>query len=190
MDDLERVEVKSLDELWNWMSAHHQQKESIWLVTYKRSAGKAYVSTDQILDAVVAFGWMDGRRKKLDEHRSMQLLAPRKALHWSASYKHRAARLIDEGRMHPAGLRAIEASKRAGRWDLLDEADRLIVPPDLDAELKANPPAYPNYMSFPPSARRDILRWIELARSPKTRRRRIEEVVRKATLNERASGTS
>ncbi|MEM6912201.1 MAG: YdeI/OmpD-associated family protein [Verrucomicrobiota bacterium] len=189
IDDLERVQVTSAEQLRTWFEAHHAQPESIWLVTYKKCRPEKYLPNTEIVDACVAFGWVDGRRKVLDEERTMQLLAPRKTDKWSQSYQVRYQRLLKEGKMHSAGLRAVQAAQASGGWEAFREVDALRVPQDLGEALKKVPPALKHFEAFPPSARRDILRWIELAKRKETRARRILETVAKAERNERASGT-
>ncbi len=190
MQDLEKVEVQSTRELRQWFEDNHAQKESIWLVTYKKSSPDKYVSTQEILDEVLCFGWIDGRRMKLDEERTMQLLSPRKTQHWAKSYKDRVARLTEEGRMHEAGQQVVDAAKVSGLWDFMNDVDALIKPGDLTKALAQQPPAMENYEAFPDSAKRDILRWIKLAKKPETRAKRIKETVDLAAQNKRASGTS
>ncbi|MEM9819131.1 MAG: YdeI/OmpD-associated family protein, partial [Cyanobacteria bacterium P01_D01_bin.6] len=165
------------------------QKESIWLVTYKKNVPNKYVSIQAVLDEVLCFGWMDGRRMKLDDERTMQLLSPRKTEHWSKTYKDRVAILTTEGRMHEAGLSAVETAKKNGMWDFLNDVDALIKPDDLIEALENSPPALENYEMFPDSAKRDILRWIKLAKKPETRAKRIRETAELAAQNKRASGT-
>ncbi|MEM0965226.1 MAG: YdeI/OmpD-associated family protein [Verrucomicrobiota bacterium] len=189
IDDLEKVEVKSTSELWDWFSENYGRNESIWLVTFKKIVPEKYVANGEVVDACVAHGWIDGRRKKLDDFRTMQLLAPRRAPHWAQSYKVRAARSIAFGRMHAAGLAKIEEAIQGGHWHTMDAVDALEVPPDLQLALEANPVAQTNYVAFPPSARRDILRWIHLARTSETRTKRIRETVSLAAKGKRASGT-
>lgn len=190
MEDLKKIDVDSVAALRRWFEAHHAQTESIWLVTYKKNVPDKYVSAQEVLDEVLCFGWMDGRRMKLDDERTMQLLSPRKAQHWARSYKERVARLTEEGRMHPAGLRAVETAKANGMWDFMNDVDALIVPDDLRVALDANPPAWTHYKRFPDSAKRDILRWIKLAKRPETRAKRIKKSAEMAAENKRASGTS
>ncbi|MEM7772350.1 MAG: YdeI/OmpD-associated family protein [Cyanobacteria bacterium P01_A01_bin.37] len=189
MEEFEKVEVKSTQELRQWFEEHYSQPESIWLVTYKRNVPDKYVSIQQVLDEVLCFGWMDGRRMKLDDARTMQLLSPRKTQHWSKTYKDRVAKLQEAGRMHKAGLKTIEVSKENGLWDFLNDVDALIKPDDLIEALEAHPPSLENYEDFPESAKRDILRWIKLAKKPETRAKRILETARLAAENKRASGT-
>lgn len=55
--------------------------------------------------------------------------------------------------------------------------------------LENHPPALENYEAFPDSAKRDILRWIKLAKKPETRANRILKTATLAAQNKRASGT-
>ncbi|SNR95755.1 hypothetical protein SAMN06295967_101204 [Belliella buryatensis] len=86
-DNFEKVEITTQEELRNWLVQNHQQKESVWLVTFKKSIPEKYLSTSQVLDELLCFGWIDGIRRKLDEHRTMQLISPRKVEHWAKTYK-------------------------------------------------------------------------------------------------------
>lgn len=183
-ENFKQVEVTSAAELRVWLEHHHTQHESIWLVTYKKHTGARYVSRQQVLDELLCFGWIDGIARKLDDNRTMQLLSPRRVQHWAKSYKDRAARLIQEGRMHPAGLRAIEESKRQGLWDAMDDVDALVIPDDLAAAFAARPPAAEQFAAMAPSYRRNVLRWIALAKTTATRIRRIEQTAVLTARNE------
>lgn len=174
-ENFERVEVTNAGQLRDWLVANHGQEHSIWLVTYKKHVGDKYVSVDDILDELLCFGWIDGIRRKLDGDRTMQLLSPRRTQYWARSYKDRAARLEQEGRMHPAGRSAIALSKRNGLWDLMEDVDSLIVPDDLAQALTAHPPAADHFDGFAGSYKRNVLRWIKLAKTPATRAKRIAQ---------------
>jgi len=187
-DDFEQVEVQSTEALRAWLAAHHQQEESIWIVTYKKHIEDKYVSSSEVLDELLCFGWIDGIRRKLDQDRTMQLIGPRRAQHWSKTYKERAAKLQEEGRMTPAGLACIESSKAAGLWNFLDDVDALIKPADLIEALDATPPAMENFNAFAPSAQRFTLRWIKLAKTAKTRAKRIARAAELAAKNEKIPG--
>jgi len=187
-ENFQKVEVKSTQELREWLEENYSQKESIWLVTYKKHRGDKYVSVQDILDEVLCFGWVDGIRRKLDEDRTMQMISPRQAQHWTKSYKDRAAKLIEERRMHPAGLEAIAESKRNGLWNFMDDVDALITPEDLVEALDVRPSARENFEAFNPSSKRNILRWIKLAKTPKTRAKRIQETAILAAQNKKIPG--
>jgi uncharacterized protein YdeI (YjbR/CyaY-like superfamily) len=184
-ENFEQVEVTSAAELSTWLEAHHTQHESIWLVTYKKHTGARYVSRQQVLDELLCFGWIDGITRKFDDDRTMQLVSPRRVQHWAKSYKDRAARLIQEGRMHPAGLQAIEESKRQGLWDVMNDVDALVLPDDLAAVLATRPPAAEHFAASATSYRRNVLRWIALAKTAATRAKRIEQTAVHAARNEK-----
>ncbi|MEO1537665.1 MAG: YdeI/OmpD-associated family protein [Pseudomonadota bacterium] len=177
-DDFAKVEVTSAHALRAWLEANHAQQDSIWLVTWKKSTPEKYVSTNDVLDELTAFGWIDGVRRKLDDDRTMQLIAPRKVQHWSKSYKDRAARLIEEGRMAPSGLASIEAGKASDLWSFMDDVDALIVPDDLRLALAANGPAARYFDDTPDAYRRNLLRWVKLAKTGTTRQKRVVAIVR------------
>jgi len=172
-----QVEVTSAVGLRDWLMCHHMQADGIWLVRFKKHVTGLYVSVDAVLDELLCFGWIDGIGRKLDADRTMQLVSPRRHQVWAKTYKDRAARLIAEGRMMPSGLAAIAASQRDGLWDAMADVDALIVPPDLAAALSAHPMAAERFAAAAPSYRRNVLRWIEAAKTPPTRGKRIAVTV-------------
>ena len=170
----ERVEIKSEDDLWQWLQQYHGNSESVWLVTWKAAHPDRYVSRDTVLDALIAHGWIDGRRLKLDDTRTMQLISPRKQQVWAQTYKDRAERLRAEGKMHPAGDAAIEDARRSGRWTESELIDALVEPDDLTSALEANGGLL-WWQAAAPSYRRNVLRWISGAKKPETRVKRIDK---------------
>ncbi len=181
----EKVQVSSVAELRDWLTDHHTQSENVWLVTFKKSVPDKYVSTQDVLDEVIAFGWIDGIRRKLDDDRTMQIIGPRQTQAWAKSYKDRAARLIADGRMTDAGLKSIAASKENGLWDYWADVDALIVPEDLRAALDRTPIAAQNFDQSAQSYRRNLLRWVKLAKTPQTRTKRVAQIVDYTARNEK-----
>jgi uncharacterized protein YdeI (YjbR/CyaY-like superfamily) len=172
-----KVEVSSVDELHRWLADHHGQADSVWLVTCRKHVPDRYLSTSDVLDVLLCYGWIDGIRRKLDDDRTMQLVSPRRQQIWAQSYKDRVARLIADGRMAPAGIAAITASQRDGLWDAMADVDALVVPPDVQAALDALPLAADYFSEAAPSYRRNVLRWIKSAKTQTTRNKRIETTV-------------
>ena len=170
-DAFARVEVASEAELWAWLEAHHAQTESVWIVTYLKAVPEKYVGREAVLNALVAHGWIDGIRRKLDDARTMQLISPRKQQAWAQSYKDRAERLIAEGQMHAAGHASIQAGQASGLWDFFADVDALIVPADLQAALGTDQAAW---AAQNPSYQRNVLRWIKIAKTAPTRAKRIK----------------
>jgi uncharacterized protein YdeI (YjbR/CyaY-like superfamily) len=184
MDGMERVEIASADELWRWLDANHARPDGVLLVTWKAAHRDRHVGREAILDALVAHGWTDGRRFKLDAERTMQLIAPRRQAHWAQSYKDRAERLEAEGRMRPAGRASVAAAKARGGWDALDPVDALEAPGDLTMALDARD-AGSWFAAAAPSYRRNVLRWIASAKKPETRIKRVATVADHAARGEK-----
>jgi uncharacterized protein YdeI (YjbR/CyaY-like superfamily) len=68
---------------------------------------------------------------------------------------------------------------------MLDGAEALEVPPDLRTALGKRAGARRNFDGFPPSARRALLGWIAMARTPATRARRVADTAKLAEENRR-----
>ncbi len=130
-----------------------------------------------LLDELLCVGWIDGLARKLDDDRTMQLVCQRKQQAWTKSYKDRAAKLISEERMMPAGYAAIERSKLLGLWDVNADVDALIVPENLGKALLQLPGAVSYFEGAAPSYRRNVLRWLKSARTEETRQKRITRIV-------------
>ncbi|MEO0937972.1 MAG: YdeI/OmpD-associated family protein [Pseudomonadota bacterium] len=169
LPDVPKVEVTSAPALWAWLAAHHSTDGAL-LITWKAATQDKYVSRDAVLDALVAYGWIDGRRFVVDDERTAQLITPRRVQHWAQSYKDRAERLEAEGRMMPPGAASVAAGKTSGLWDFMADVDRLEVPADLHAALG---PARGDWDALAPSYRRNVLRWVKLAKTDATRAKRV-----------------
>lgn len=188
-ENFKQLEISSATQLRGWLEQHHSQKESIWLVTYKKETIDKYVSTQDVLDELLCFGWIDGIRRKLDEHRTMQLISPRQVQHWTKTYKDRFLKLEKEGRMTPPGREAVAASKRSGLWSFMDDVDALIKPPDFIASLEGNPQAMKHFEAFGASSKRFMLRHIKIAKTGATRAKRIAEISLLAAQNKKLPGS-
>ena len=184
-----QVEVKSSSELREWLLMNHTQKESIWLVTYKKEITEKYVSVQEVLDQLLCFGWIDGIRRKLDQKRTMQLISPRKVEHWSQTYKLRFAKLEELGLIHQSGFNAVESSKKAGLWNFMDDVDNLIIPNDLQEALTKTNEAKLFFEAINASSTRFVLRWIKLAKTDKTRASRIKQIVQLSSRGEKLKGS-
>lgn len=177
---MQDLEITSAAQLWDWLAAHHGQPGSVRLITWKAAHPAKYVSREDVLDALIAHGWIDGRRFAVDDDRTAQLIAPRKQQAWAQSYKDRVTRLRAEGRMHVAGEAAVALGQASGLWNFFADVDALIVPNDLDAALDRAA-----WDALAPSYRRNVLRWIKLAKTAPTRAKRIAAAVEATAKGEK-----
>lgn len=114
----------------------------------------------------------------------MQFFSKRKTNSvWSKVNKEKIERLTIEGLMTKAGFDIIEIAKQNGSWTILDEAEALIIPADLEEEFEKRPQAKSYFVSLSRSDKRNILQWIVLAKRQETRAKRITEIVELADQN-------
>jgi uncharacterized protein YdeI (YjbR/CyaY-like superfamily) len=171
-----------------WLAKHHTRNEGVWLVSYRKAAGKPTVSYDEAVEEALCFGWIDSKPGKLDDERTMLWYSPRKTgSAWAKTNKARVEKLIAQNLMTPAGLAKIEAAKQDGSWNRLDAVDAMEIPPDLEKAFAAWPNAKQNFEAFPRSIKRGILEWVTSAKKPETRSKRVEETARLADENVRAN---
>lgn len=185
---MDQLNVDNIIDLRNWLKANHRNRESIWLVRWKKDSGGPYIPYSDIVDELFCFGWIDSLPRKLDEKRSLLLISPRKPTsNWSALNKRKVEKLLKDGQMEEAGLQAVALAKANGAWSFLDDVELLVIPPDLKAMLEQFPGASEFFERFPPSSKRGILEWIKNARTPATREKRIRETAEKAANNTKAN---
>lgn len=171
-----------------WLEQNYTRQQGIWLISYKKSAGKPRFDYGEAVEEALCFGWIDSKGNKLDQERSMLWFAPRRpGTGWSKLNKQRVEQLMAQGLIMPPGLAKIEAAQQDGSWNALDAIEALEIPLDLAQALMDYPAAPQNFEAFPRSVRRGILEWIASARKPETRARRITETAQLAAQNLRAN---
>ena len=162
------IQIENKRQLWDWLEDNHSNPASVRLITWKAAHPAKYVGRDNFLDALIAYGWIDGRRFVVDDDRTAQLISPRKQQAWSQTYKDRVERLRADGLMHPAGEAAVQNGHASGLWDYFADVDALIVPDDLRQSVDLD-----KWDALAPSYRRNVLRWIKVAKTDATRAKRI-----------------
>ena len=186
-DDAARFEPATIEEWSAWLAAHHADTPGVWLVTPNASSGRRAFDYEEAILEALRYGWVDSTQRTVDDERTMMWYAPRRrGSVWTRNNKQRVARLEAEGRMEPAGAAAVAAAKASGMWTLMDDVEDLVVPDDLSEAFGRHDGARNHWETFPPSARKQMLAWIALAKRPTTRHDRIEEIARRAAQGERA----
>ncbi|MBD6615472.1 hypothetical protein FNW02_06370 [Komarekiella sp. 'clone 1'] len=167
-----------------WLEKNHHTSIGIWLIYYKVKSGKPSVQYSEAVKEALCFGWIDSKVKSLDEERYMQIFTPRKSKSvWSKLNKKYIEELIEQNLMTDAGLKKIEVAKQDNSWNTLDAIEELIIPVDLKQALEANETANKYFQAFSKSSKKNILFWIESAKRPETRLKRIEQTISSATQN-------
>lgn len=167
-----------------WLEENHNSEQSIWLICYKKKTNIPTVIWSEAVEEALCFGWIDGKRKTLDDERYIQFFSRRKANGtWSKINKEKINQLIEANLMHPAGFESIAKAKQNGSWTILDEVEELIIPADLEKEFKTKNGSYDFFMSLSKSLKKAILQWLVLAKLPETRQKRVKEIAELASQN-------
>jgi uncharacterized protein YdeI (YjbR/CyaY-like superfamily) len=179
-EELPELTVADAAEWRAWLAEHHSSPRGVWLVLAKKGTTEpTSLSYDQALDEALCHGWIDGQVQRRDETTYRQRFTRRRIRSpWSARNISLVARLVTEGRMHPAGLAEVERAKADGRWDAAYAGPASIqVPPDLAAALAAQPRAQAMFDILTSQNRYAILYRIDSAKRLDTRARRVEQFV-------------
>lgn len=163
-----------------WLGEHHDDADGVWLVLAKKgTVDPTTLTYDDALEEALAHGWIDGQIQRGDTGTYRQRFTPRRPRStWSKRNVGIAERLLAEGRMHPAGLAAVEQARADGRWEAAYAGPASIeVPADFAAALEAEPAARDMFAGLSGQNRYSVLHRIHAAKRPDTRSRRIEQFV-------------
>ena len=167
-------------EAWRrWLEAYDESVDGVWLRFAKKRSGRTTVTYVEAVEEALCYGWIDGQVAPHDELCYLQRFTPRRPRsRWSQINRQRATDLIESGRMMPAGLAAIDAAKRDGRWDDAYASPRTAtVPEDFQQALDENPAAKEFFATLGSAQRYSFLYRIADAKRPETRARRIRDYV-------------
>jgi uncharacterized protein YdeI (YjbR/CyaY-like superfamily) len=162
-----------------WLTAYGADSSGLWVKIAKIGAGVATVSKAEAIESALVHGWIDGQLDRFDDRFWLTRFTPRGSnSKWSQINCATAARLIEAGRMKPAGLAAVEAAKADGRWKAAyAPQSRAEVPDDLAKALEAQPAAKVFFATLKGANRYAVLYRIHDAKTPKTRSARIDKFV-------------
>ena len=97
----------SAAEFCAWLERHAATQAELLVGYHKVGSGRASMSWPESVDEALCFGWIDGVRKRIDEHTYQIRFTPRRpGSTWSAVNIAKAASLGASGRMRPAGVTA------------------------------------------------------------------------------------
>ena len=109
----EPVRFESASAWREWLQVNHASSREAWMVVDKKGPGSRTVPYEEALDEATCFGWVDGMVRGRDESSYLMRWTPRRPRSsWTDGNRARAARLIAEGRMSPAGLATLPEELR------------------------------------------------------------------------------
>ena len=170
---------KSGDDFRSWLEKNHDMQQELLLGFHKKASEKGGITYKEALDEALAFGWIDGVRKSVDDASYTIRFTPRKAKSiWSMVNIKRVGELTKLGRMRPPGLKAFEGRdlKRAKLYSYERKTSKL--DGELEKRLKANKKAWEFFQAQPPGYQRVISWWVISAKQEETRFRRLERLIK------------
>lgn len=184
MESLDGLQVMTFVDgarLAAWLDQHHAGSPGLWVKLAKKGSGVASVTSAEVNDAALCYGWITGHRKAYDDVHYLQRITRRgpRSL-WSQVNVDRVETLTAEGRMREPGLAEVAAARADGRWEAAYASQRTAtVPDDLEAALAASPAARATFEALGKTDRYVVLHRLMTARTPTTRASRLERVIAK-----------
>nr|WP_315471790.1 YdeI/OmpD-associated family protein [uncultured Rhodoferax sp.] len=169
------------EHLHTWLQANHASETELWVRIYKKGTGLPSVAWEDCVVAALAWGWIDGQRKSLDDSAFLQRLTPRRARsNWSQKNVQHAERLIAQGLMQAPGLAQVEAARADGRWaSAYAGSATMEIPEDFLAALQQDPAALAFYGTLKRQQLFSIYYRLTSAKRPETRQERMAEMLAK-----------
>jgi uncharacterized protein YdeI (YjbR/CyaY-like superfamily) len=179
--ELDHLEMPSRAKWRAWLKKNHAASVGMWLVYPKVHTGVSTVSYDDSVREALCFGWIDGLVHAIDDEKYERRFTPRRrGSQWSDLNRRRWAELQAAGLLAPAGLAAAPTGN-----SYAPRPARLEVPDYLIAALKTNPSAWAAFEKLAPSHRRQYAGWIDSAKRPETREKRISEAIARLAVGEK-----
>ncbi|MDQ1586623.1 MAG: hypothetical protein QOH80_1988 [Actinomycetota bacterium] len=162
-----------------WLLANHETSPGVWLALTRKGGTVTSLTWQQAVDEALCVGWIDGQGRARDSETSSIRFTPRRPRSpWSQRNVGHVARLAAEGRMLPAGWRAVEAAKADGRWEAAYAAQsEAEMPSDLAAAIAADPAAQAMFDVLTKTNRFALIYRLGAVKRQATRERKIAEFV-------------
>jgi len=170
----------------SWLATNHASAKEIWLVYFKKHAGKPSIPYNDAVEEALCFGWIDSILKFLDHDRTVQRYTPRqKNSNLSEMNKERVRRMMELGKMTAVGFQSIQKYLHY----TADGKPMIIpfeIPLDILSELQCDPVVWHNFENFPEYYKHIRLGFIDSSRNrPDFFRKRLDYFIRMTRQNKK-----
>ena len=169
-----------------WLAAHHAAERELLVGFYKKASGRRGISYKEAVDEALCFGWIDGIKKRVDEHRYTHRFTPRKTgSTWSLVNASRVKELIALGRMAKPGIDAFERRdpKKTGIYSFENRPKTFDAA--LEREFRKQPAAWDFFRAQPPGYQRLMTFFVMSAKQQETRLRRLDRLITASAAGKR-----
>lgn len=169
--------VDSVEE-WERFLEHDPPDGGVRLRLRKKASTAPGITYAQALDVALCHGWIDGQVNALDESYFLQVFTPRRRTSpWSKINRQHVERLVEAGRMRPAGQAEVDRAKADGRWDAAYRQADGDVPEILQRALDANPKAAAAFAASSSRNRFAMAFRIQSVKRTETKERKVAEYI-------------
>jgi uncharacterized protein YdeI (YjbR/CyaY-like superfamily) len=164
-----------------WLQTNHAVESDVWLLIARKGSERKSLSLAQAVEEALCFGWIDSHMRPVDAQSYRLRFSPRRSGSvWAISNIRRVEKLMQQGRMAPAGLAAVESAKDSGEWDAAARREDVsLLPPELEQALQADESARVAYHQLAPSLKKQYHHWITSAKRAETRHKRVQQLLEK-----------
>ncbi|MEQ1554824.1 MAG: YdeI/OmpD-associated family protein [Ferruginibacter sp.] len=179
IDTLPIIQFETTETFETWLVENHENLSGLWMKIFKKDSKKRTITYAEALDVALCFGWIDGQKKTFDEESWLQKFTPRREKSiWSKVNIGHIERLTNEGRMKPAGLKAIEKAKADGKWEkAYDSPSKMTIPEDFLKEISKNKKAEAFFLTLNKTNLFSIGFRLQTAKKQETRTKRMKEII-------------
>lgn len=171
----------------SWLELHAATASELLVGFHKVATDKPCMSWSESVDEALCFGWIDGKRKRIDEHSYSIRFTPRKKTSiWSQINIDKMENLRAQGRMTAAGELAF--SYRTERKSAIYSHEQETVASLTAEELtifQANTAAWSFFSATPPGYQKVLLHWICSAKKTETRVSRLTKLMEASLAGKR-----
>jgi uncharacterized protein YdeI (YjbR/CyaY-like superfamily) len=169
LTDRELLSFRNRSEWRSWLEENHGRAREAWVVHYKKSSGKSGVTYDEAVEEALCFGWIDGKKRSIDEERYAFRFSPRgRKSSWSDLNIRRVRALIEVGKMTQAGLDAFRNHKQQRVQPM-----PATLPANLEKKFRTNAEAWRHFRAQPSGYQKHCVGWIASAKRETTQLRRL-----------------
>lgn len=187
LNTLPTIEFKTAKSFETWLEKHHENSSGLWIKIFKKDSGIKTISYAEALDVALCYGWIDGQKLAFDKQSWLQKFCPRRAKSiWSKVNIGHVERLINNAKMKPAGLNAVEKAKADGRWEkAYDSPSKMTIPEDFLKELSKNKKAEAFFKGLNKTNLFFIGFRLQTAKKQETREKRMKAIIEKLAKGEK-----
>jgi uncharacterized protein YdeI (YjbR/CyaY-like superfamily) len=158
-----------------WLRKNYRKEKEIWLVYFRKNAGKSRVPYNDAVEEALCFGWIDSTVKKIDKDRFAQRFSRRSPKsEYSQTNKERLRKLI--------ACKLVAKDVLAILGDI--DPEQYVFPTDIMKILQANQRANENFQKYNAPYQRIRIAYIDKARQrPLEFKKRIDNFLKLTEQN-------